>query len=143
MCYISGYGGGDRTQPFLTQDASLPFSNAKYYIRWKGDGTLTQGKIWDTSAWVDDTRFGVTGKLPATEFKRSGNFISFRVAKSMLNTDFTKLRMILCIVREDQNKTFCGTPSTVFTDGTDPSYSTYLEFNLNSGKVPVEGRVLP
>lgn len=127
-----GTGTGGTTQGIdyndsgnaASQSPTLPFS-ALYHVRLKTDLSYVNGQTWSGSAWTN-----ATGLVPDCEMK--AHFVECRVARSALGSP-TKLDTHISMVKEvpAAEWTYAGVPSTSFTDGKDPNYTKYFEFNLD------------
>jgi hypothetical protein len=135
LVYVDG-NLGQTTTVGLSYDAShpqqptLPFG-AGVHLRWKADGSYTNSQTWNGAAWIpSDTT------IPITVGHLTGNtFMEMSVTRASLGSP-TSLKVHLDMLKEDTTGTktdwtFAGVPSTSFTDGFDPDYTKYFQFDLS------------
>ena len=68
---------------------------------------------------------------------RQGNFMEMSITRASLgNPTMVKVHMNMLIETAGSDWTFSGVPSTSFTDGLDPNYTKYFEFDLASPAAP-------
>lgn len=126
LVYIGGATGtttgldyGGKQQP------TLPFA-AGFHVRWKADGTYTNGQRWDGAAWVDAAGAGL---VPVAMQK--GKFMEMSINRAAIeNPQTLKIHMSMLIEGGGADWTYSAVPSTSFVDGLDPDYGKYFEFDL-------------
>ena len=131
LVYFGGAGGTTTGVTYNTQTPPLPFS-ALHHVRWKADNSYTDAQSYNGSSWVE-ANWDFTGGV-----YQSGNYIEMRVARSDLGSPTTSLPVAVAMLNETNNveATYAGVPSTTFTDGYDPTWSKYFDFDLTSSTVP-------
>jgi hypothetical protein len=116
------------------QQATLPFP-ASHHIRWKVDNSYSNVQKSSGGAWTDETL------LPPLVIKRSGTFVELAVSRAALGSP-SKLDVHMTMLIEEPSGganggwTYSGVPSTSFTDGYNPSYAHYYEFDLTDLATP-------
>lgn len=131
IAYVGGTPGAQSGVPYKDQAPTLPFPSA-YHVRWKCDGSYTNLQKWSdsTNAWVD-----AGNNIQAAS---SGTFMEMAIARLELGNP-QRVQIILAMLREEpaiDQWTWAGVPSTTFTDGKDPDYAKYFEFDLSSPNPP-------
>ncbi len=106
------------------QQPNLPFQ-ASLNIRLKIDGSFSEVQESNGGAWVKNT-------LVTFTTQRSGIFLELAVSRAALGSP-TKLRVHMNMLIEGGGLdfTYAGMPSTSFTDGKDPDFAKYYEFDLS------------
>jgi len=128
-----GYDCGGGCTP---QQAMLPFS-AAWHVRYKIDGSYANVQKWNsgTSKWEDA---GISVILASV---RKGTFLEMSLPVAQLGSP-SKLDVHFDMIIEDTSPpgpgwTYAGAPSTTFTDGWNPTYAHYFEFDLtDTSKAP-------
>lgn len=140
LVYIEGTTGtttgidyGGKQQP------TLPFS-AGYHLRIKTDLTFRNGQKWNGAAWVDAS---LDGLVPDTEKK--GEFVEFSITRAAIgNPSKVKVHMNMIIEQNNADWSYAAMPKESFTDGKDPDYAKYFDFDLtNTSKAPNTYAPLP
>lgn len=107
------------------QQPTLPFS-AGYHLGFKTDLSHTNKSRWDGGAWVDA---GVT-LLPVA--MRKGSFVEISLPRAAIGDPATvKVHMSVINEAAGSEWTYSAVPASSITDGPDPAYSKYFEFDLN------------
>jgi hypothetical protein len=118
------------------QQAMLPFS-AAWHVRYKIDGSYANVQKWNSgsSKWEDA---GIAITLTTA---RAGSFLEMAISRTQLGSP-SKLDVHFNMLIEDTSPpgpgwTYAGSPSTSFTDGWNPTYTHYFEFDLSdTSKAP-------
>lgn len=131
LVYIGGASGTTTGVAYNTQTPTLPFS-ARYHVRWKADNTFTDALTYNGSSWVD-ANWDFTGDV-----YQQGNYIEMRFARADLGSPTTSLPIAIAMLNQTNNveATYAGVPSTTFTDGYNPTWTKYFDFDLASSTVP-------
>jgi len=140
LVYLSGASGTTTGQKYgATQQPTLPFS-AEYHVRWKADGSYTNGQHWGGSSWDDATGLGF---VPVAAKK--GTFVEMAIKRSSIGNP-TNVKLVMVMINETSGNewTFSSVPSTAITDGLNPNYAKYFDFDLSDGvKSPNQYAALP
>jgi hypothetical protein len=130
--YIGGSPGTSVGLLYTDQQPSLPFSS-RYHFRWNGIGSYTNMQIYAGDSWTDGA-WDFTGDVCSDYC----NYVELRISLADIGNP-GKVKVHMCMVGERPGYThwtYAGVPETSFTDGFDPDYSAYLEFDLTSGAAP-------
>jgi len=130
LVYVGGTPGTTAGVVNNTQQPTLPF-DARYHVRWRGDGGATSALVWSGSSW-DDAAWDFTGDVAA-----NGTFLEMRLPRADLG-DPSTLSVHLCLVDDTTaaESTFAGVPNGTFTDGYDPAYTSWFAFDLTGPNPP-------
>lgn len=132
LIYLDG-GASSTTngQSYGGQQPTLPFG-ASFHIGLKTDLSFINKQKWDGGAWVDA---GVTF-IPIAQ--RKNGFMEVSIPRAALgNPSSLKLHVTMINEASGSEWTYSAMPSTSITDGLDPNYSKYFEFDLNdTAKAP-------
>lgn len=114
--------------PGNVQQPTLPF-NASIHLRWKVSGDYTNVQQWNAAM----TKWEDAPLVPLTVF-RMGNFVEMGISRASLGSP-SKIQVVMNMLIEGSatvhdDHTYAGVPSTAFTDGANPNFSTYFEFDL-------------
>lgn len=106
------------------QQPTLPFA-ASTNIRLKIDGSFSEVQESSGGAWTKNA-------LAVFTQQRSGTFLELAISRAALGNP-TKLRVHMNMLIEGGgvDHTYSGVPSTSFTDGKDPDFGKYFEFDLS------------
>lgn len=105
------------------QQPTLPFA-ASIKLRWKVDGSYSNVQESSGGAWAP------TALVPLTAL-RQGKLVEMSVTRASLgNPTKLKVHMNMLIEGGGVDHTYAGVPSTSFTDGKDPDFTKYYEFDL-------------
>jgi hypothetical protein len=130
VVYLSGAGGTTTGVPYNTQTTTLPFP-AKWHVRWRADGAVTQALTWNGASWVD-AAWNFSGAV-----FQSGSYIEMRIARSNISSPTTlNFEMNVLSAQTGVEGTYAGVPSTAFTDGYNPSIAHFFSFDLDGCAVP-------
>jgi hypothetical protein len=113
----------------MAQQPTLPFS-ASTHVRWKTQTSPPFSDIQKSTggAWTKDG-------LTALPVKQNGNFVELSISRASLG-DPSKLDVHITMIIEEPpgaangGWTYAGAPSTSFSDGFNPVYAHYYEFDL-------------
>ena len=130
LIYLSGTPGTTTGVQYNNQQPALPFS-AKYHVRWKADNTYTNAMEYSVSNWVD-AGWNFTGDV-----FQSGTFLEMRVPFADIGSP-AAFSVVMCMINEAGGSewTYAGVPDTVFSDGVDPDYGHYYQFDLTGSTPP-------
>lgn len=131
VAYIGATSGTNTGITYNTQTPGMPTGfNAKYQLRFKGDGSYTNTQVY-TSSW-GDAAWDFTGDV-----FRTGTYVEFRLPRVDIGSPTTlKVAVNMLFEFGGSESSYGVTPSTSFTDGYNPSYAKYLSCNLNSSAMP-------
>lgn len=106
------------------QQPTLPFA-AGYHVGMKTDLSFTNKLKWDGGGWVD------AGFAFNPVAKRKSGFLEVAIPLSAIGNP-TKVKVHVSMINEAAGSewTYSSVPSTSITDGPDPDYSKYFEFDL-------------
>ena len=132
FAYLGGNGGSTAGVDYMGQSPTLPFP-ARWHVRWKADGTYTNMQEY-SGGWVDSD-----GSWPnLADVRASGDFVELRIPRSAI-ADPATVPLVMGVLREGVNAaTFAGVPESAFSDGFDPNFTSYFEFELDGSALPVE-----
>ena len=135
LAYLGGVGGTTTGALYNTQQPGLVFA-ARYQVRWRADNGLTELLSWDGATW------SATGAT--VEASQNGTFVELRVPLAELGSP-SLLPVHLSMINEVGlgEWSWAAMPAASFTDGYDPDYTQYLEFDLRSSSAPVDYPPLP
>jgi hypothetical protein len=130
LVYLGAVGTGTMTgEPYGTVSPTLPFP-ATHYYRMRLDFGYMNIRGFNGTSWSD---------LPwTTEFGGvQGDFAEMNIPLGTLGSP-TTLRVHVSMINEAPGAewTWSGIPASSFTDGLDPNYGHYFEFNLAGGAAP-------
>jgi hypothetical protein len=111
--------------PYSTvQQPTLPFP-ASIHLRWKVSGDYTNVQQWNAAM----TKWEDAALVPLTVF-RQGKFVEMGVSRASLGSP-SKIQVVMNMLIENGNdRTYAGVPKKAFTDGLDPDFAQYFEFDL-------------
>ena len=134
LAYI-GTGSGTRSGvTYGAQQPLLPF-DAGYHVRWKADNSYINLQVNSGTGWTDGGWPGSHG--------HSGTYLELRLPLSALGSP-TKVQVHMNLLRESGNGwSWASVPLLSFSDGADPDYGQYLEFDLTANMVPIGYGSLP
>lgn len=112
------YGAGTAQQP------TLPFG-ASFHVGLKTNLSYTNKQKWDGASWVD------AGFAFNPVAQRKNSFLEVAIPLSALGNP-SKLKVHVSMINEAPGAewTYSAVPSSSFTDGVDPNYAKYFEFDL-------------
>jgi hypothetical protein len=131
LVYIGGPTGTTTGLVYNTQQPSLAFG-AGYHIRWRGDDVYVNLLEYNGATWVDA---GWPG-----DAHMAGEYLEMRVPLTSIGSP-SMVQVHLNVTSHDIS--YAAVPSTSFTDGYDPDYTKYFEFDLTSPAVPISYTPLP
>ena len=137
IVYLSGAGTSTTTgMKINTQEPALPF--AARYCFWFQTNDEIMGYRYDGSGWVPFSW------VSAGDWKRSGDFVEFRVPRSLLGSD-TTMRVHLSMINSlsGQEWSYASVPQTSFIDGYNRAYGAYYAFDLALPKAPASYQPKP
>jgi hypothetical protein len=112
------------------QQPNLPFQ-ATHHLRWKASGDFSSVEIWQ-DGWKPASTTLIqlfTGK--------QGNFMEMSVKRSAIGANGKiAVHMNMLVECNSMDWTYAGAPSTSFTDGKNPSFGKYFEFDLADATKP-------
>jgi hypothetical protein len=110
--------------PVTGQTPALPFA-AGYHVGLKTDLSYTNKLKWDGGNWVDAS----ATLVPVAQRKNS--FLEVAIPLSAIgNPSTVKVHVSMINEQSGSEWTYSAMPSTSLTDGVDPAYGKYFEFNL-------------
>ena len=113
---------------YNTQEPALPFA-ASYHIRVNTSGPTPTAYTTDGSSW-SDASWDFTDDV-----ELSGTFMELRVPLADIGSPDT-LKLHVCMLNTSSVWTYAGVPDGSFTDGSDPDFTEYYDFNLLSSAAP-------
>ncbi|MHC4199172.1 MAG: hypothetical protein ACYSU0_04210 [Planctomycetota bacterium] len=141
LVYVGGASGtttGVSLGVISPQEPVLPFA-AEYLVRWVADGAadgMIDLVVWGGSTW-DASAFN-------GEVARSGNYVEIGVPLAHVGSPATvRLHISMVNAAVGSEWTYAGVPSSSFTDGDDPDYTKYYEFDLAGAQAPNAYSPLP
>lgn len=128
--YLSGASGTTMGVPYNTQKPTLPFQ-AKWHVRWKANGLYTNALTWNGTSWVD-AAWSFTNDVFQT-----GNYIEMRIPRANIGSP-SSVSFVMDMLNETNGveATYAGVPMTAFTDGPNPSFAHFYQFDLNGCMPP-------
>lgn len=116
------------------QQPTLPFQ-ATHHLRWKTSGDYSSVEVWDAGA---NTWKSAATTLVQLFTGKQNTFMEMSVKRSAIGaTGKIAVHMNMLVECDSKDWTFAGVPSTSFTDGKDPTFGKYFEFDLaNTTKAP-------
>jgi hypothetical protein len=130
LIYIGGPGGTTMGEDYNTQQPVLPFP-ARYHVRWKTNNTFTSAKSFDDSQW-QEANWVLTGDI-----YQSGTFVEMRIPRTDIGApERVQIHMSMINEAAQLEGTFAGAPASSFSDGYDPDYTRYFEFDLGAAMPP-------
>ncbi|HEX7663780.1 MAG TPA: hypothetical protein VF407_04695, partial [Polyangiaceae bacterium] len=111
---------------------------AQYHVRWKADNTYTNAQSWNGSAWTD------ASWSFSDNVNENGNYFEMRIPLANIGSP-TSVSVDVSMINEEASHeaTYSGVPSTSFTDAYNPSYTKYLQLDLQGTTKPNASPVLP
>lgn len=132
LIYIGNGSIGTTTgQAYTSQTPTLPFS-ATHHIRWRLDDTDLTAYEW-TGSWTNALWDFIGDAYRDT----SNKFFELRIPLVDIGSP-SDVSVHISMIDEVAPWTYAGVPSTSFTDGIDPNYATYFQFDLDGTKTPTE-----
>lgn len=129
LIYLSGPAGSLTGITYNTQTPELPFS-ARYHVFWRTTGTYT-GALEYTGSWTH-VGWDFTGDVA-----KSGSYFEMRISLADIGSPLTaRVHLSIINAKELSEWTYCAVPSASFTDGYDPHYSMYYDFDFSSEGAP-------
>jgi hypothetical protein len=132
LIYLDG-GASTTTngQTYGGQQPTLPFG-ASFHVGLKTDLSFINKQKWDGGAWVDA---GVS-IIPIAQ--RKNGFMEVAIPRAAIgNPSTVKLHVTMINEASGSEWTYSAMPSTSLTDGLDPNYGKYFEFDLaDTAKAP-------
>lgn len=118
--------------PGQQQQPKLPF-DATHHLRWKVSGDYSSVEIFEAGAWKS-----ASAAFVPIVAAQQGNFVEMSITRASINaTGKLAVHMNMLIEGGGADWTYAGVPSTSFTDGKNPSFGKYFEFDLaNTTKAP-------
>lgn len=106
------------------QQPALPFA-AAYHVGLKTDLSFTNKLKWDGGSWVD------AGFSFVPVAQRKNGFLEVAISRAALGNP-TTVKVHVSMINEAAGSewTYSAMPSTSLTDGPDPDYTKYFEFDL-------------
>ena len=125
LIYVDGGAQTTQTgQSYGGQQPTLPFG-ASFHVGLKTDLSYTNKQRFDGSGWVD-AGFGF---IPVAQRKNS--FLEVAIPRAALGNP-SKLKVHVSMINEASGGewTYSAVPASSITDGPDPNYGKYFEFDL-------------
>jgi hypothetical protein len=125
LVYVDGGAQTTQTgQSYGGQQPTLPFA-ASFHVGLKTDLSFTNKQKWDGGNWVD------AGFSFVPVAARKNSFLEVAIPLAALGNP-TKVKVHVSMINEASGGewTYSAMPSTSITDGLDPNYSKYFEFDL-------------
>ncbi len=137
LIYLGTASGSMAGVPYNTQEPALPFS-ANYHLRWKADNTFTNAMNWDGNAWVD------AGWDFSDDVVQQGDFLEFRIPRSDIGSP-ARVSLYIGMINETNGveSSFAALPADSLSDGYDPDYTKYYDFDLQGTASPTSHNSLP
>jgi hypothetical protein len=136
IAYLGGTPGSQQGIKYNNQQPSLPFE-ARFHVRWKCNGQYTNVQRWDSNAstWTDATWNAVA--------KSNSTFMEMSIPRIELQTPDT-IKLLMAMMRESIGSewTWAGVPSNTLivdggvSDGVDPNFGKYFEFDFAAATAP-------
>ena len=131
LAYLGGSPGIVSGVDYQGQAPQLPFA-ARWHPRWKTDGSYTNMQEFD-GQWAD----AAVPLLGPADYDHAGQFVEMRLARDLLGAPET-LPLVMGILREGNNPaSFAGMPAGTYTDGFDPDFEVYFDFELDGSTLPI------
>lgn len=125
LIYVDGGAQTTQTgQSYGGQQPTLPFG-ASFHVGLKTNLTFVNKQKWDGVGWVD------AGFAFVPVSARKNSFLEVAIPLSALGNP-SKVKLHVSMINEASGGewTYSAMPSTSITDGVDPNYSKYFEFDL-------------
>jgi len=135
LLYISGSVGTTSGVSYNTQQPALAFSTG-YHVCWRADNGYTRVFQYNGSSWVD---IGWPGDVA-----QSGNYMEMRIPLSSIGSPSTvdvHVNMISDTTASEWS--YAAVPANSFTDGYDPDYGKFYQFDFGTMTAPNEYTPLP
>jgi hypothetical protein len=135
LIYISGSVGTTTGMTYNTQQPTLIFS-AGYNLCWKTDNSYTQifrynGSSWSGMSW--------TGNIANND-----DYVEMRIPLADIGSpSVVKVHVNMISSAVASEWSYAAVPSTSFSDGYDPDYNKYYQFDFGSMTVPKDYTPLP
>jgi hypothetical protein len=114
------------------QQPTLPF-DATHHLRWKASGDYASVEIVEGGVW----KSGNPALVPLV-IGQQGKFLELSITRAALGaTGKVSVHMNMLVEGNDSDWTFAAVPSTSFSDGKNPAFTKYFEFDLtDAAKAP-------
>lgn len=137
LIYLGGVNGTSSGEDYNTQRPQLAFS-AQTHIRWRTNNSFTSAKQWTGTAWQE------AGWSFAGDLFQQGQFVEMRVPRADLGSpDAIQVHMSMINENGGVEATFAGAPQGSFSDGYDPDYARFYQFDLGDDTPPSSYLPLP
>lgn len=136
LVYLSGGANTTTTGvTYNTQGPSLPYA-AGYHLRWRTDDLYTDLQNTDGATWSSITWSGSSA--------RNGDFVELSIPLADLGSP-TSLSVHLSMINEQGGNewSWASVPDSSFSDGVDPDYTRYYDFDLTGAADPSSYTPLP
>jgi hypothetical protein len=135
LIYISGSTGTTSGITYNTQQPTLIFS-AGYHVCWRTDNNYTLLFQYNGSSWVNMGWPGVVAQ--------NGNYVEMRIPLINIGSpSVVKVHVNMILSAGGSEWSYVAVPATSFTDGYDPDYGKYYQFDFSSMTVPKDYTPLP
>ena len=120
-------------QTYGGQQPTLPFG-ASFHLGFKTDLSYVNKQKWDGGNWVDAT----ATLVPVPVAQRKNGFFEVAIPRAAIgNPSTVKVHVNMINEASGSEWTYSAMPSTSLTDGLDPNYGKYFEFDLaDTAKAP-------
>jgi len=137
LVYLGGSPGTKSGVTYTTQTPALPFEAAAQ-LHWSADNNSMRVMKWTGSNWADDA-WDFTGLA-----YKKGDFVEIKIPRNKIGLP-SKIALTMVMINSEFNHegTFAGVPVGSFTDGKNPSFTKYYEFDLNGCVAPKDHPIRP
>lgn len=135
LLYISGSAGTTSGMVYNMQQPTLAFS-AGYHVCWRADNGYKRIFQYNGSSWID------AGWSP--DVAQNGNYMELRIPLASIGSPSTvdvHLNMISDSMGGEWS--YAAVPASSFTDGWDPDYGKFYQFDFSAAIAPSEYTPLP
>ncbi|HVO29971.1 MAG TPA: hypothetical protein VMV18_04520, partial [bacterium] len=133
VAYFGGTGGTTNGVTFATQTPTLPF-NAKWEVQWGANNVnSTFANVWTGAAWVN-TAWNFTGHVFANT---TTGYVEMSIPLSRIGSP-AHVPVVMCMLNQTGGveATYSGVPHDAFTDGFDPNFAHYFDFDFTAATPP-------